>query len=166
MSGQPELKVIAFDPGRTIGFARIHLCGQSIKLFEADQELSSIKVKGNSERWYAYESTPVRWVYEWKPNVVQIEDFIGGGLRSNDSSNVLRMVGGLYEAAYRVGADVRLVTPGERYPFFSLADKLCETIYGSKLKYELRHSRDALAHALMAIERTPGFSAHDLVWSP
>jgi hypothetical protein len=148
-----EFKFLAVDPGRTIGYARIHLYGNTITLLDVGQDQANIVLHGKakkSERWYASESTPMTCLRteSLRPDVFQIEDFVGGGIRSSESSNVLRMVGAFCETATQHGVELRLVTPGERYPYFKKADELV------KFTHANRHGRDALAHCLMAIEQT------------
>lgn len=136
------MKYLGIDPGRTIGYAVVHVekedDGFKITKLEVGQE--------RQEDWKTYDSYPLTLVSE--VDLMAIEDFVGAGIRSNESNHVLKMIGAFELIAKMNSIKVLVQAPAKRRKYLKVAEKLYKKHFG---RNPPGHGQDALAHALKAI---------------
>ena len=80
-----------------------------------------------------------------KEDIIEIENFIGGGLRSRDAAHTLRVIGFVEGYALKKGITVMTVVPQARKPYLGEAREIWDACFSGTPS---RHAMDATAHAL------------------
>lgn len=132
-------KILAIDPGKTIGFALAELYSDKLVINDIGQHLVS--------DWNPYNSLPMYLV--GLCNVLRVEDFVGNGVRSKESNHVLKMIGAFKFRGNELEIQVVTPTPGTRTKFIKKGQEIHLKLTGKKLPV---HALDAFAHLLKECE--------------
>lgn len=129
------MRVIAIDPGVTIGLAHI------------------TEGSGKYWSWDTHQTKDIIEAFEWVDELINgfstlvIEDFISAGHLTKEAKRTLKVIG-FFEYSYQDTLHVEIATPQKRLPFVKQAHELTlsRNLPGP-------HSADALAHALAKLRR-------------
>ena len=154
---QVGIRVLAFDPGYSTGWALIESgadgSAQGAKALEwGTLEHSRQVYKGENPMAPAIESLMLRG----DPDYLTIENFVGSGQRSESMVFTMNFVGYLMAYAHTHGYKPVLQTPAQRKTWMKQATNLTGAGFNpnnAKAIGKLRHAADAAAHALHRIDR-------------
>lgn len=124
-------KLLAIDPGKTIGFAIADISEFGIHIITIDQDVTV--------DWNPY-GTRVMGLMDEADEVV-IEDFLGNGARTKESCHTIKMIGAFKLKADQRGISIKQKAPGVRMKYL----KRGEEATGRNL---VHHGKDAWAHLL------------------
>lgn len=130
------MKILAIDPGLTVGYSILEVEGDDVIDLLVEQERTNEK---------PYGTEPMRLLAEAGVDVLVMEDFVGAGYRTKESSYTLKMIGGFEFAAMERGIPVVMQTNIMRKAWIKDATALYRVW---KEVLPCHHGKDALAHAL------------------
>lgn len=130
-------RILAIDPGKTIGYALAETDGTTLWVIEVSQFVT--------EDWNPVGSKPFDYMALYQPDIVRIEDFVGNGVRSSESNHVLKMIGGFKSAADTRGIEFKQCAPGTRMKYLKKGGDAYTEATGKVLPI---HAKDAWAHLL------------------
>lgn len=131
-------RLLAIDPGLTIGYSIITFDEKSLKLKElvvAEERTLEAKAWGTS---------PMNILVGGVTAVV-IEDFVGSGPLTKQAAYVLKQIGGFETVASSLKVPVTMQTNYMRKPFLKKGSEFFRKLKG---RYACHHGKDALAHGL------------------
>ena len=136
------MKIVGIDPGGTTGLAVVSYNKRRNKYrLECYDQINGYEL--------VYKNVPaqdyVKRLLSHQPNLVVIEDFIGGGYRSTDSNDTTKLVGFFVGSAIANGIPAVLQVPKRRRPFVQLAK--------ASIDKRFKHSADAYAHVLYYLHK-------------
>lgn len=136
-SSLPVTRILAIDPGKTIGYALADTDGKTLWIIDVGQE--------KTEDWNPVNTVPFNYLVNESVDILRIEDFVGNGVRSAESCHVLKMIGGFKASADMMGRTFKQCAPGTRMKYLKRGGEAYKEATGKDLPI---HAKDAWAHLL------------------
>lgn len=131
-------RLLALDPGLTIGFASFVM---DVETFQLKELVVSEERTEDAKPWG---TAPMNIIVNGIDYLV-MEDYIGGGPRTKESNYVLRQIGGFESVAASKGIPLKMQINAMRRPFLKEGAAFYKALKG---RPACHHGKDALAHGL------------------
>lgn len=130
-------KILAIDPGKTIGYALAEITENVLNIIEVSQQVT--------DDWNPCDTHPVDLLITSGVNLLRIESFVGNGPRTSESCHTLKMIGGFKMVADQLRIPYKECAPGTRTRYIKKGADIYKKVTGKSLPV---HACDAFAHLL------------------